>query len=204
MKNNPEYIDKTITYYNDRFSQFTETTVNVEFSEIQDWFLQQLPPGSLILDFGCGSGRDSKYFLNKGYFVDAIDGSEEMVRIASANTGLPVKHMYFQELDETDKYDGIFACASILHVTFGELPDIFERMKKALKPDGILYVSFKYGTFEGYRNDRYFTDMDEDKFSVLLKQVFGLIVIDEMVTGDARPGRSEEKWLNALLRKTGE
>ena len=101
-------MDKTLAYYNTNAHRFTSDTLDVEFSDIQDSFLALLPPGSLILDFGCGSGRDSRYFLQKGFQVEACDGSEEMVKAASQNTGIPVKKMLFSELDETDRYDGIF------------------------------------------------------------------------------------------------
>ena len=187
--------NKTISYYNTNAHRFTSDTLDVEFSDIQDSFLSKLQPGSLILDFGCGSGRDSRYFLQKGYQVEACDGSEEMVKAASQNAGIPVKKMLFSELNEEDRYDGIFACASILHVPSKELPDIITRMKKAVKTGGILYISFKYGTFEGMRNGRYFTDRQ-----AILDEVGGLEVIRTGITGDARPGREDEKWLNVLLR----
>ena len=124
--------DRTIAYYDDHAQQFTTDTLDVVFTDIQDRFLAQLQPGSLILDFGCGPGRDSRYFLQKGYRVEACDGSAKMVRTASENTGLPVRQMLFSELNETARYDGIFACASILHVPSADLPDVhigFERRK---------------------------------------------------------------------------
>ena len=195
-----ESSDLTLDYYNRNAQCFTGDTLEVEFSNIQDSFLALLPPGSLILDFGCGSGRDSRYFLQKGYQVEACDGSEEMVKAASLNAGIPVKKMLFSELDETDRYDGIFACASILHVSSKELPDIITRMKKAVKTGGILYISFKYGTFEGIRNGRYFTDRTEESLQEILDEVGGLEIIRTGITGDARPGRGDEKWLNVLLR----
>ncbi|MBR4164312.1 MAG: methyltransferase domain-containing protein [Solobacterium sp.] len=191
----------TLNYYNTKSDLFVSTTKDLEFTDIQDGFLKFLNPGSLVLDFGCGSGRDSKYFLQKGYLVEAMDGSEEMVRIATEVAGIPVKHMLFQELDEENKYDGIFACASILHVKKEELADVLQRMKKAVKDQGIIYVSFKYGDFEGYRNGRYFTDMTEESFRALLEQVSGLSIVEERITSDARPGRENEKWLNVILRK---
>ena len=195
-----ESSNQTLDYYNRNVQRFTGETLEVEFSNIQDSFLSQLPPGSLILDFGCGSGRDSRYFLQKGYQVEACDGSEEMVKAASQNAGIPVKKMLFSELDETDRYDGIFACESILHVPSKELPDIITRMKKAVKTGGILYISFKYGTFEGIRNGRYFTDRTEESLQEILDEVGGLEIIRTGITGDARPEREDEKWLNVLLR----
>ena len=193
-------INKTLTYYNTNAHRFTSDTLDVEFSTIQDSFLAQLPAGALILDFGCGSGRDSRYFLQKGYRVEACDGSEEMVKAATRNAGIPVKKMLFSELNEENRYDGLFACASILHVPSKDLPDIFTRMKKAVKKGGILYVSFKYGTFEGIRNGRYFTDLTEESLHAILDRVGGLEIIRTGITGDARTGREDEKWLNVLLR----
>ena len=202
QKESEKMTDTTLIYYDTNYSQFTQETVNVHFSSIQDRFLQLIPDGGLILDFGCGSGRDSLYFLEKGYAVEACDGSAQMVRIASEYTGLPVKQMLFSELNESDRYDGIFACASILHVPFAGLPDIMERMIKALKPDGTAYISFKYGDFEGYRNGRYFTDMNEERLNVLLSGIKRCQIVETMITGDVRPGRESEQWLNVLLQKT--
>ena len=199
----------TLDYYNRNADSFTSTTVDVEFTDIQDWFLRYLEPGALILDFGCGSGRDSRYFLSKGFRVEACDGSEEMVRAASKTAGIPVRKMLFEELDEEERYDGIFACASILHVPFEELPDILAKMERALKKDGAVYVSFKYGTFEGERNGRYFTDMTMDRLQERLAAAAGkyggkgLQVASSRITGDVRPGRENEKWLNVILRKIG-
>ena len=193
--------NQTLAYYNTNAYRFTTDTIDVKFSNIQDSFLALLPPSALILDFGCGSGRDSRYFLQKGYRVEACDGSEEMVKAATQNAGIPVKRMLFSELDEKERYDGIFACASILHVPSKELPDIITRMKRAVKTGGILYVSFKYGTFEGIRNGRYFTDQTEENLQAILDEVGGLEIICTGITGDARPGREDEQWLNVLLRK---
>ena len=193
--------NKTLDYYNNNAHRFSSDTLDVEFSDIQDRFLAELMPGAFILDFGCGSGRDSRYFHQKGYKVEACDGSEEMVKTATRNAGIPVKQMLFSELDEQEKYDGIFACASILHVPSAELPDIIRKMKKAVKKGGVMYVSFKYGTFEGVRNGRYFTDLTEESLKQILDQVGGMDVISTGITGDARPGREDEKWLNVLLRR---
>ena len=193
----------TLAYYNNSAHRFTSDTLDVEFSDIQDRFLAELQPGALILDFGCGSGRDSRYFLQKGYRVEACDGSEEMVKIATRNAGIPVKLMLFSELDEQERYDGIFACASILHVPSAELPDIIGKMKKAVKKGGILDVSFKYGTFEGVRNGRYFTDLTEESIKQLLDQVGGLDVIHTWISDDARPGKDGGLWLNVLFGRQG-
>ena len=193
--------DVTIEYYNRNVARFLEDTAGVEFTEIQNAFLSLLPEGALILDFGCGSGRDALEFLKRGYQVEATDGSEEMCRAAAELTGFAVRQMLFQELDEKEKYDGIWACSSILHLTKPELEGVLERMTAALKRNGVIYTSFKYGAFEGERNGRYFTDFTEETFAEFIRGITGLAVEKMWITDDVRPGRGEEKWLNMILRK---
>ncbi len=125
-----------------------------------------------VLDFGCGSGRDAKYFIDKGLEVTATDGSEELCKLASEYAGIPVRCMLFQELDDVERYDGIWACSSILHLPKDELRPVLKKMTKALKPDGIIYTSFKYGDFEGERNGRYFTDFTEESFAEFMGETF--------------------------------
>lgn len=191
----------TIQYYNENAEQFINTTLDVNFTEIQDEFLSMLRKESYILDFGCGSGRDTKYFLERGFVVNAVDGSLEMCKRASDITGIRVKHMMFDELNETNKYDAIWACSSILHLSYMQLVAVFNKMLKALKADGIIYTSFKYGDFEGFRNGRYFIDFDEEKLERLKKDVPALEVKKMWITTDVRPGRDEEKWMNLILKK---
>lgn len=193
--------DRTLQFYNANAESFATNTFSVDFSQIQQEFLTTRTSGAHILDFGCGSGRDTKYFLEQGYKVDAIDGSSELCKLASAHTGIKVCQMLFQELHAKEKYDGIWACASILHVAKNELPDILQRMHNALKPDGIIYASFKYGDFEGERNGRYFSDFTEESFRKLVKDIRGLSIEKMWITGDVRDGREEEKWLNIILHR---
>mgnify|MGYP002543691200 CR=1 FL=1 len=125
--------NKTINYYNKYTKSFIQTTRSVDFTNIQNKFLSYLPSGAFILDFGCGSGRDTKYFLKRNYNVSAIDGSEEICKEASKYTGIKVKQMLFEELNDQNIYDGIWACASILHLSKNDLFLVFHKMNKALK-----------------------------------------------------------------------
>ena len=194
-------LNKTINYYDINAKEFVEGTLNVDFKVTQDKFINKLPAKGYILDFGCGSGRDTKYFLARDFNVDAIDGSIELCKIASEYTNIKVRHMYFNELSVVNKYDGIWACSSILHLSLDDLVDVFKRMSKALKDEGIIYTSFKYGDFSGERNGRYFTDMTEDSFAKLIANVENLKVEEQWITADVRPQRGNEKWLNLILRK---
>lgn len=195
-------MDYTIDYYNQNAKNFIENTQNVDMHLAQDKFLQLLDSQSSILDFGCGSGRDTKYFLEKGYHVTATDGSAELCKLASAFTGIEVKEMLFQELDDINKYDGIWVCSSILHLPKKELFPVLRKMCIALKSAGVIYSSFKYGDFEGERNGRYFTDFTEDTFRDFIKDIPELTIEDHWITSDVRPGRGNEKWLNLIIRKS--
>lgn len=195
-------MNNTLKYYDMNAEKFVEGTVSVDFVATQNKFLDKLPVNASILDFGCGSGRDTKYFLDHGMNVEAIDGSKELCKMASEYTGIEVKQMIFQELDEIEKYDGIWACSSILHLSKFELLSVLKKMIVALKDNGIIYTSFKYGEFEGNRNDRYFTDFTIDSFKNFIKNVDNISIEEYWITDDVRPGRETEKWLNLLLRKT--
>ena len=183
----------TLSYYNTNTASFVESTQSVQMTEAWSRFTSKLSDSSKILDFGCGSGRDTKYFREHGYQVEAIDGSEELCKVASAYTGITVKKQLFTELSEVQKYDAIWACSSILHATSDELVIIMRKIWTALKDNGVFYTSFKYGTFEGERNGRYFTDMTEESLSALLTKVTGFNIEEQWITSDVRPGREDDR-----------
>ncbi len=201
--------NSTLDYYNQNSELFTDDTQSADMRINQDRFLHVLndthpgiPASDLsILDLGCGTGRDTKYYLDHGYRVDATDGSEEMVRIAAQYNGIPVKLQLFEELEGHEIYDAVWACASILHMRRDSLPDMFRRVWDLLNAGGIFYASFKYGAYEGYRKERYYTDLDEEGLEDILKTVSGFGLIDLWISQDVRPGREEEKWLNFILQK---
>lgn len=140
----------TLSYYDASGESYFSSTVNADMSAAWNRFSFFLKRGR-ILDFGCGSGRDSRHFLSRGYEVEAWDGSEVMCRLASAYTGLEVKQRRFEELDAVGCFDGIWACASILHLERRFLPEIFLKMERALRHGGFIYASFKFGEEEGWK-----------------------------------------------------
>lgn len=194
-------MDKTLEYYNQAAQDYTADTINADVSKLYAFFLTHLPPNAYIMDLGCGPGRDSKYFLDKGYRVLSVDGSEEFCKFASQLTGQDVLCQTFENIDFTEEFDGIWACASILHVPMSGLPKVLANISRALKKGGYFYASFKYGEYEGDRNERYFTDMTEKRFGGLIEKFEELKNVETMVTGDVRVGREGEKWLNVVVRK---
>jgi SAM-dependent methyltransferase len=190
----------TIDYYQQNANEFFNGTINVDMSNIYQLFTNDLPTDSLILDAGCGSGRDSKAFLCMGYKVDAFDASSEMVKLASKHTGLDVKHSVFDDVTAIDKYDAIWCCASLLHVPEIELPETLNKLATALKPSGIWYVSFKYGDSQREKDGRSFTDINEQRLTELVSSIGNIDISSTWITEDNRPDRNE-KWLNAILVK---
>ena len=191
---------KTIDYYNKHAEKFTTSTFEVDMKSLYQPFLAELPEGARILDVGCGSGRDTLAFKNKGYQVDAIDYSEELVKKATQLTGIPIKLKSFYEVDDYEAYDGIWACASLLHCERSRLAEVIGKLISALKPGGMLYMSFKYGTTERENDGRIFTDLDEAQANALLESFDNVQQIQQWITVDKRPER-QEKWLNLIWKK---
>ncbi len=188
-------------YYNKHAHTFFDDTVEVDMTPLYGRFLPLLEDRSTILDAGCGSGRDALAFAKLGYSVTAFDASPALVALAEQHIGQPVQCLRFQDLTWQSEFGGIWACASLLHVPSAELPDVIARLRAALKPGGILYASFKYGSGEREHRGRRFTDLDEPGLAGLLDQVPGLGPVETWTTDDRRPGREAERWLNTLLRR---
>jgi len=188
-------------YYNDNAARYFAQTVDVEMAPLRERFLALVGPGGHILDAGCGSGRDSLAFKNEGFRVTAIDASHRLAELASAHIGQAVQVLRFQEVDWTDAFEGIWACASLLHVPKSELPGVLGRLCRALKHSGAMYVSVKYGKGEHAVGNRLFTNLDESGLYELVQQAAPLEVVEVWTSPDRRSGRSNEQWLNALLRK---
>ena len=199
MTTAPPTDDPTLAYYEDQAESFFAETVAVDMAPLYARFLARVTPGGHILDAGCGSGRDALAFRRLGYAVTAFEASPTLARMASAHCGLPVEDRRFQEVDWEGRFDGIWACASLLHVPMAEVPEVLGRLGRALKADGVLYASFKYGAGEREHGERRFTDLDEDGLAALVEAVRGLAVIETWGTEDRRPEREGERWLNALL-----
>ena len=191
----------TRKYYKDKAKQFFDDTVNLDMEKLYRPFLNLIPEKGKILDAGCGSGRDSRHFKKMGYSVTAFDYSEKLVKLASEYIEDTVLHMSFDDLTYNAEFDGIWACASLLHVPKSKMKDTIDKLAAGLKPGGILYASFKYGDKEGVRKDRLFSDYTESTFQSLIKKTPSLRIIKHWKTADVRPDRKGEYWFNALLRK---
>lgn len=196
-------MNQTIDYYNRNATTYFLSTKEANMQHLYALFLKYIPQCGKILDLGCGSGRDTKYFLEKGYDVVAIDGSIEMVKISSKYTGKETLHMTFKEINFTEEFDGIWACASLLHVARSEIDEVLYKIYRALKPNGVFYASFKYGNKEIIKEDgRFFNYYDEVSFNNLIKNHPYFTLLETVITNDVRSGRENELWFNAILEKS--
>lgn len=191
----------TIKYYDENAEAFVRQTVNADLSALYSRFLSELPNHSRLLDAGCGSGRDTRAFRNLGHEVVAIDASEKMVKAAKKIAGEPILHSTFLDYTSNQLFDGIWACASLLHVPWIDLPRTLAHLGSLMIDDGILFASFKKGGGDSFRNGRFFTDMDEDRLRKALIDVPFLKVTSTWETDDARPDR-KDRWLNVLMTKS--
>lgn len=189
----------SINYYNQNAEAYFADTVQADVHDLRSKFLIHVPAGGDILDAGCGSGRDALAFHRAGYRITAFDGSPEMCRMSRQYTDLPVIQMTFQEMRWRSVFDGIWACASLLHVPQVALPDVLGSFVRALRPNGTLYASFKYGTGERVVDGRRFTDMTEVELGQVLRSV-GFSSTEFWIADDVRPGKTSQQWLNALAR----
>lgn len=193
-------MDNNIEYYNINAASFVAGTQTADMSLWRDRFESYVTDGGRVLDAGCGSGRDSKAFIKHGYSVVAFDASREMCKAASELLGQEVWQMKFQEVAFDEEFDGIWACASLLHVSYEELPDVMKKLYKALKPKGVIYASFKYGDGKMTKGERTFSNFTEVSVEKLLGDA-GFEVIECGITGDVRKDRKEEKWVNSIAKK---
>lgn len=245
-------MNETIEYYNRHAQSFCDSTVMADMSLCRRRFLQYIPKGGRILDAGCGSGRDSRAFLEAGYRVEAFDASEAVCEYARTYTGLPVRCCRFEDfaehfrtsgssafglldtgvLRESDDicgsggfgqpgsgalregtavdgaaamgenagFDGIWACASLLHLPEKSLAAVLPMLAGALKRSGILYASFKRGQNQHFRGGRFFCDFTEDSLTKLISQSHCFKLLECFVTGDVRADREGELWVNIIAR----
>ena len=198
-KSQPE---RTLEYYERNAQEYFNATCDADLTTIYDRFTRSLTKGGHILDAGSGSGRDTLAFLRRGYSVSAFDSSPALCKLSTQLTGVRTRVLRFQEFTDKEKYDGIWACASLLHLPTTELSDVIARFIRSLKCGAVLYMSFKHGAGERVSGDgRFFTDMTEDHLEGLLQKFPGLKLKEVWKTDGEGQFLGRGEWLNALVSK---
>lgn len=193
-------MDTTIEYYNKNAKEYAQTTRLVDMQEVYNHFEEYLLPHSHILDVGCGSGRDAKHFKEKEYLVTGIDASIELCKIASQYAGITVINSRIEDVEINEKYDAIWACASLLHVERKQIVSVFKRLYKLLKEDGIFYASWKYGTENREENGKYYCDFTIEMMTDLINKSDEFQVIEAWESIQKREGK-EVEWINFIFRR---
>jgi SAM-dependent methyltransferase len=189
----------SVSYYNRRAADFAAQTADLDLGALYDRFLRHVRPGGRILDAGCGVGRDTLAFVQRGYDVVAFDAAEEMVKLARGRAGdrAAVHLMRFEDVEWRGEFDGLWACASLLHVPEASFPTVATRLAEALRPGGAWYMSFKLGAGERVTEERLFVDHTEETLRGVLAGI-PIEIVDVWESTDLRPGRGSENWLNAI------
>lgn len=189
----------TIDYYNANASDYYNQTIELGMEDIIEEFIELIPADGAILDLGCGSGRDSMYFIEEGFDVTAIDGSKALCELAKIEIGQEVQNIMFEDLQFENVFDGVWACASLLHVKKSEIHSIIDKISRSLVDGGILYMSVKHGDFEGMRDGRYYSDYRTGE----IKELFRQHPEFEIVNMYTKRRNKEDKlsWLNVFVRK---
>lgn len=186
-------------YYEEHSKEYIESTKDCDMSDLYAFFLKHLKKKEgKILDIGFGSGRDLLYFKSLGYDIYGIDPTKSFCDYASKLGLTNIECISAQDMNYDNEFIGIWACASLLHIRKEELSGVFLKCKKALREDGVMYCSFKYGEYEGIMKERYFLYLNEESIKEYIKNS-GLEIVDFMITTDVRVGRENEKWLNVVL-----
>ena len=192
-----------IDYYNKYAAKIFEETVEEEVSEkFRDEFRSYLEEGDAILDLGCGSGRDSLDFYERGYDVTPLDGSEEMCRLAEVHTDLEVLCEKYEDMDFDDAFEGVWAREAFIHVPKDEIRGILLKVRNSLTKNGVFYTSVSEGEFEGFSGELYFTDYEKSELEELLEDCgFRVLDIWEVRDDEIRRGYEGNGWLHVLAQK---
>ena len=193
-------------YYDHRVTTFIADTRDVDMSEARWRFLAFVPARpngpARILDAGSGSGRDARAFRLLGHEIEAFDASPAMVAATQRHAAVPTRLMRFEDFAWEHPFEGIWACASLLHVAEVDLPGTIDRLADHLVAGGALYLSFKRGTGERVKDGRRFTDMTAESLAALLDGSGTFNEPDIWESRDCRPGRASEVWVNSVVKKT--
>jgi SAM-dependent methyltransferase len=154
-----------------------------------------------ILDAGSGSGRDARAFRQLGHVVEAFDASTSMVDATRHYAEVPTRLMLFEDFAWEHLFDGIWACASLLHIAREDLVAVIRRLRDHLAPGGVIYMSFKHGHTDRHENGRTFTDLTESQLSKITEEIGNLESLALWLSSDARPDRAATVWVNALVRR---
>ena len=194
--------ESTLSYYEGSAVEYAERTLGADLASIYDQFLELVPRGARILDAGCGAGRDLKAFLSKGYKPFGIDASQALADMAHKYSRAPTQVRRIEDIEFDREFDGVWACASLLHLPKNMMPCALSKLNRALVDGGIIYISVQVGDEEGLGADgRFFARYQDWELAELLEKS-NFRVLSSWLSADTLSGRDELTWENVLARKS--
>lgn len=195
----------TSEFYANNSQTYYDETLAYDINHVRDRFVSLLPNTGLntphILDLGCGSGRDSKAFIDAGFTVTALEASKDLALLAEAHIGQAVMNIRYQQLRVKNTYDAIWACASLLHCPKSQIEYVMQNCIDALQAGGVFYFSFKQGEDERLdERGRFFNDYTVVSLTALIAKFDQLEVIDTWQVTTLLRGQ-DQTWINGLVRK---
>lgn len=193
--------DLTARFYESHAQEYFARTVGADMSALYDRFLPHVRPGGRILDLGCGSGRDLRAFRERGFDACGIDASPTLAKLATGYSGVSCVPMRLEDLQSEAEFDGIWACASLLHIPKRRLPSVLRRVRRALVPGGLLFASVRLGEGEATAPDgRHFAYYSLEELEDQCKKA-GLHVEDHWTSDDTLRERLRSmRWANVIAR----
>lgn len=202
LGNPADALRGTLGYYERNAKAYSKATLDRDLSSTYDRFLRRLGSNARILDAGSGSGRDCRAFRDLGYDVTGFDASSELCRLSRRVTDAPIRQLRFEDFDERGQYDGIWACASLLHVPKRQLADAVGRLVRGLRAGGVMYMSFKDGSGERVAPDgRFYTDLTSDELRELVRGNRSIGISDLWTNTGADGAGRRTVWQNVLVEK---
>lgn len=198
---NPNYQTHTIAHYDTNAQRFSERSLGIDMQQDYERFIKHLPAGALILDAGCGAGRDIKYFKSQGFEVDAFDASAELVAIATRVAKQPVRNSTFAKLSDKARFDGIWASASLLHLNETDLTEALQKLWCALKPGGHMFMSFKYGEGEASSEGRYFLYQTEQTLRARIADLANAKIVELWQSAPRGMLTQTSQWIQVIVTK---
>jgi ubiquinone/menaquinone biosynthesis C-methylase UbiE len=201
-----DIVKLTVNSYSEHAEEYSRFHFKESFENRLELFIKFLPYKKLVLDAGCGCGRDTKYLIEHGINTIGIDlsyGIIEQARIHVPKAKFIQMDMRKLEFEESS-FSGIFAMASVFHIPKEQMPDLLIEFRRVLKNDGLLYICVMKGSSEKMveksaavdkMGPRFFAFYDKEELSNLLDQAgFKTIYtfIDKYLKVD---------WLNIYARK---
>lgn len=192
---------QTIDFYNQNSERYDKTTFSLKLEIPWIEFTSRVKPSGRILDVGCGSGRDMRHFIDLGYYVEGIEPSREMAKIARSRTGAIIHEIAAEQIDFNSQFDGVWACASLLHVDRSKMEETYNSIMRSLKHSGVFYFSLKSGVGIVRKEDgRLFANYSSNEIEELVAARSDAKSFVSWESSDAL-NTINTKWLNFIVVK---